>query len=272
MDVIAMARELGAALQQSDEYTAYNVAKNAADGDEVLQEMIGEFNLKKLSLSTEVQKEEKDQERLDEYKSYGVTKEGKSYYYQGQLVRVFLDMEGNRAFYTLENNPLGVVDVKITRGTEGKIQTIGYMEKEEAEALFREDFSQPDELAEKAGQDWETTILPVEVQRVEGGTWLWLGTYALQPGDQVSYNLQAKKGERMAAGFAQPGTEAPNTTFHTVDNRRQGEELAFATGLMAWKAPAGEYRLFIHAPEEGLEGIQGQIVIRRRLDTPKNGA
>ena len=217
-------------------------------------------------------KEEKDQERLDEYKSYGVTKEGKSYYYQGQLVRVFLDMEGNRAFYTLENNPLGVVDVKITRGTEGKIQTIGYMEKEEAEALFREDFSQPDELAEKAGQDWETTILPVEVQRVEGGTWLWLGTYALQPGDQVSYNLQAKKGERMAAGFAQPGTEAPNTTFHTVNNRRQGEELAFATGLMAWKAPAGEYRLFIHAPEEGLEGIQGQIVIRRRLDTPKNGA
>ena len=64
MDVFAMARELGAALQQSDEYTAYNVAKNAADGDEVLQEMIGEFNLKKLSLSTEVQKEEKDQEKL----------------------------------------------------------------------------------------------------------------------------------------------------------------------------------------------------------------
>ena len=28
-----MARELGAALQQSDEYTAYNVAKNAADSD-----------------------------------------------------------------------------------------------------------------------------------------------------------------------------------------------------------------------------------------------
>ena len=64
MDVIAMARELGAALQQSDEYTAYNVAKSAADGDEVLQGMIGEFNLKKLSLSTEVQKEEKDQEKL----------------------------------------------------------------------------------------------------------------------------------------------------------------------------------------------------------------
>ena len=50
MDIIEMARELGAALQKSDEYTAYNVAKNAADGDAELQGMIGDFNLKKLSL------------------------------------------------------------------------------------------------------------------------------------------------------------------------------------------------------------------------------
>lgn len=64
MDVIAMARELGAAIQQSDEYTAYNVAKNAADNDQLLQQMIGEFNLKKLSLSAEVQKEDKDQQKL----------------------------------------------------------------------------------------------------------------------------------------------------------------------------------------------------------------
>ena len=64
MDVIAMARELGAAIQQSDEYTAYNVAKTAADNDQLLQQMIGEFNLKKLSLSAEVQKEDKDQEKL----------------------------------------------------------------------------------------------------------------------------------------------------------------------------------------------------------------
>lgn len=64
MDIIAMARELGAALQQSDEYTAYNVAKNAADSDAELQGMIGDFNLKKLSLSAEVQKEDKDPEKL----------------------------------------------------------------------------------------------------------------------------------------------------------------------------------------------------------------
>lgn len=64
MDLIEMARQLGAAIQQSDEYTAYNVAKNAADNDAELQRMIGEFNLKKLSLNAEVQKEEKDPEKL----------------------------------------------------------------------------------------------------------------------------------------------------------------------------------------------------------------
>ncbi|MCI9508154.1 MAG: YlbF family regulator [Angelakisella sp.] len=64
MDIIEMARELGAALQKSDEYTAYNVAKNAADSDAELQGMIGDFNLKKLSLNAEVQKEEKDPAKL----------------------------------------------------------------------------------------------------------------------------------------------------------------------------------------------------------------
>ena len=64
MDVITMARELGAALQKSDEYPAYALAKSAADGDEELQRMIGDFNLKKLSLSAEIQKEEKDGEKI----------------------------------------------------------------------------------------------------------------------------------------------------------------------------------------------------------------
>ena len=64
MDIIEMARELGAALQRSDEYTAYNVAKNAADNDAELQGMIGDFNLNKLSLNAEVQKEEKDPAKL----------------------------------------------------------------------------------------------------------------------------------------------------------------------------------------------------------------
>lgn len=113
---------------------------------------------------------------------------------------------------------------------------------------------------------------PSIIHRIEEGAWLWLGTYTLRPGDQVAYDLRAEKGERMAAGFAQAGEEDPKTTFHTVDDRRQEGELAFATGLMAWKVPAGEYRLFVHPQEGPLEGLRGQVVIRRRLDAPKSGA
>ena len=66
MDVITMARDLGAEMQKSTEYLAHRAATTAADGDEALQNLIGEFNLKKVALSQEVQKEEKDQEKIAE--------------------------------------------------------------------------------------------------------------------------------------------------------------------------------------------------------------
>lgn len=64
MDIIALARDMGAKLQECDEYVAYHAAKTVADEDKELQDMIGEFNLKKISLSTEVQKEERDTDKL----------------------------------------------------------------------------------------------------------------------------------------------------------------------------------------------------------------
>ena len=41
-------------------------AKSAADGDEELQKLIGDFNLKKITLSQEVQKSEKNEERINQ--------------------------------------------------------------------------------------------------------------------------------------------------------------------------------------------------------------
>lgn len=65
MDIIKMARELGAAIQKSDEYIAHKVAREAADNDQNLQKMIGDFNIKKISLSQEIQKGEgKDDEKI----------------------------------------------------------------------------------------------------------------------------------------------------------------------------------------------------------------
>ena len=65
MDILmAMAKEMGAALQQDDRYVALQMAQAKADEDKDLQDLIGEFNLKRMALMTEDEKEERDEEKL----------------------------------------------------------------------------------------------------------------------------------------------------------------------------------------------------------------
>lgn len=68
MDVITAARELGKAIQADERYIAYNAAKLANDNDEELQNLIGEFNLKRQQLGLEMSKgaEEKDEAKIEE--------------------------------------------------------------------------------------------------------------------------------------------------------------------------------------------------------------
>lgn len=66
MDMIEMARDLGRALQQDERYTAFNAAREASDVDEELQALIGEFNLKRMAINNEAQKEEQNQEKLEQ--------------------------------------------------------------------------------------------------------------------------------------------------------------------------------------------------------------
>lgn len=67
-DIITLARELGAAVQQSDEYIKFSVARQAADEDEQLQKLITDFNLVRVEASAESAKsdEEKDEELVRE--------------------------------------------------------------------------------------------------------------------------------------------------------------------------------------------------------------
>lgn len=51
MDIIAITRELGKAIQQDERYMKYQMAVQACDEDKELQDMIGEFNLKKMALN-----------------------------------------------------------------------------------------------------------------------------------------------------------------------------------------------------------------------------
>lgn len=66
MKVIEKARELGVLIQQDERYSAYYAAKEVNDKDENLQNMINEFNMKRMQLNAEVSKEEKNEERLSE--------------------------------------------------------------------------------------------------------------------------------------------------------------------------------------------------------------
>lgn len=60
MNVIEMARELGKLIQQDERYAEYYRAKAANDADEELQQMIQEFNLKRMQLNSEMSKNDKD--------------------------------------------------------------------------------------------------------------------------------------------------------------------------------------------------------------------
>ena len=65
MDILQLTRALGHAIQEDERYLAFRAAKEANDQDEELQRLIGEFNLKRISINSEASKEHKDQEKLE---------------------------------------------------------------------------------------------------------------------------------------------------------------------------------------------------------------
>ncbi len=64
MDIIELARELGKKIQEDDRYIAFRMAEQVNDADEDLQTLIGEFNLKRMSVSHEISKTERDEEKV----------------------------------------------------------------------------------------------------------------------------------------------------------------------------------------------------------------
>jgi cell fate (sporulation/competence/biofilm development) regulator YlbF (YheA/YmcA/DUF963 family) len=66
MDVIAMARELGAALQQDERYIKLRQAQKVNEEDTALNELIAKLQLVQMNFSHEASKEQKDDKRLQE--------------------------------------------------------------------------------------------------------------------------------------------------------------------------------------------------------------
>lgn len=78
-----------------------------------------------------------EQEDAGQYQEWGITRDGQDFYYQNQLVRVFFDeYDGENVIRTLQWNPAGTVDVKVTRSIRNKIISVAYMTEEEVTELF----------------------------------------------------------------------------------------------------------------------------------------
>ena len=63
MDIIQMAREIGKAIQQEDAYLKLRIAQQNSDNDKELQNLIGEFNLKRIAINNEAQKSDRDDDK-----------------------------------------------------------------------------------------------------------------------------------------------------------------------------------------------------------------
>ena len=64
MDVIELAREIGRKVQADDRYLKLKIAQQKSDEDKALQDLIGEFNLKRMAINNEANKPERDDEKL----------------------------------------------------------------------------------------------------------------------------------------------------------------------------------------------------------------
>ena len=66
MDIIEMTRKLGVEIQQQDVFKKFIKAKAANDNDVELQDMIGQFNVIRMSLDQALSSEKKDEEKVKE--------------------------------------------------------------------------------------------------------------------------------------------------------------------------------------------------------------
>lgn len=65
MDILEMAKQLGKALEESEQRAAVFAAEEIQNNDEKAQQLIGEYNLKRMQIMQRMQKEELDDEGIN---------------------------------------------------------------------------------------------------------------------------------------------------------------------------------------------------------------
>ncbi len=236
------------------------------DGNWAFQSML----FHKLDKNDEFDEQKEKQEKewtaaqTAEYQAAGVTMDGKDYYYQGQLVSIFLDIRANQSFYTLNMNPKGTINIKITRDMDNKITGIAYMTEAEVTELLEDMSDDDDDWTETvAGKVWYPRIIPVNYETMADKEIVWLGEYTLSEGDRIWYNVLAEAGNGLQVGFAKPEDPLLNTTYYSVKNLRQeGEALEISASFtLGPSVKPGTYKLFLRATDGALGNVKGSISI-----------
>lgn len=225
------------------------------------------------------QKREKEWEEAQkaEYEAAGVTMDGKNYYYQGQLVNIFLDIRANGSFYTLNMNPAGTINIKIIRNTDDNIASVSYMSDAEVTSLLSDmdDDDWSDDADENndwqktfGGRVWHPLVFPVDQENIADGEIVWLDEYTLSEGDRIWYYVYAETGNGLQVGFARPDDELLNTTFFSVQSSDQEGEKCECIASFTFRPPVepGTYRLFLRATDGALENVKGSISIGYAAD------
>ena len=188
------------------------------------------------------------------YKAVGVTMDGKNYYYDGKLVKIFLDHRSGSSYYNLSTNPKGTINIKITRDADNKITGVAPLTQAEIDRFF--------------GPAHDEHVVDVDIDKVSNGEYVWLGKFELEKGDQIYYDVAAESGERLTVGFAKTRARKPNPTYITVTNHRKaGEDLEVTAGPMDAPETAGTYHLFVSTKGGELKNVTGYVTIVKASET-----
>lgn len=101
--------------------------------------------------------------------------------------------------------------------------------------------------------------IPVDIETIEDGDYVWLGDYTLEAGDKIYYDIPTITGNHITVGFLRPKEYEP--TYFTYKNDKLTDSLKVVGEFEVPAILAGEYRLYIRARKGELADIKGMIKI-----------
>ncbi len=213
---------------------------------------------------------EEELEKLDEtaqkqeYLEHGIVSDQnlKTFYYESQLVHIFLDIRKEKSFYFLQVNPQGTVNVKVTRDENNHIESVDYMTDAEVTALFGDMKEEENDEYEASAYDMPQ-IISVNEQRIAAGAKRWFGDYDLRSGDKIRYDIEAETGDAIMVGFVNNAdSRFSDTTYcSALVHREDGVLKRTADFVCGEPVKDGQYKLYIYAPEGALGNVKGSVSI-----------